>query len=138
MFKFSYGVLTAATIAAAIEPAFAQQPSPPAQAAASDTGQSAAPAGAHAYFQNLKNGDTVTSPFKVLFGLSANMGVGPSGIEKLALNPFFDLLEIVRGPILGSHIAATTWMGALVYSVVLCAISWAFFVRARGRVTFWV
>jgi Domain of unknown function (DUF4399) len=83
MFKFSYGVLTAATIAAAIGPAFAQQPSkPPAEAAASDTGQSAAPAGAHAYFQNLRNGDTVTSPFKVLFGLSANMGVGPAGVEK--------------------------------------------------------
>jgi Domain of unknown function (DUF4399) len=83
MFKFSYGILTAATIAAAIGPAFAQQPTtPPAEAAASDTGQSAAPAGAHAYFQNLKNGDTVTSPFKVLFGLSANMGVGPAGVEK--------------------------------------------------------
>ena len=74
---------TAATIAAAIGPAFSQQPStPPPQAAASDTGQSAAPAGAYSYIQNLKNGDTVTSPFKVLFGLSPNMGVGPSGIEK--------------------------------------------------------
>jgi chemotaxis protein histidine kinase CheA len=83
MFKFSYGVLTAATIAAAIGPAFAQQPAtPPAQAAASDTGQSAAPAGAYAYIQNLKNGDTVTSPFKVQFGLSSNMGVGPAGVEK--------------------------------------------------------
>jgi lipopolysaccharide transport system permease protein len=64
--------------------------------------------------------------------------LGAAGIEKLAFNPFFDLLEIVRGPILGSDIAATTWIGALVYSVVLCAISWAFFVRARGRVTFWI
>jgi uncharacterized protein DUF4399 len=82
MFKFSYGVLTAATIAAGIGPAFAQQPSTPPAAAASDTGQSAAPAGAHAYFQNLKDGDTVTSPFKVLFGLSSNMGVGPAGEDK--------------------------------------------------------
>ncbi|MDB5399064.1 MAG: hypothetical protein JWQ55_1082 [Rhodopila sp.] len=64
--------------------------------------------------------------------------LGASGIEKLALNPFFDLLEIVRGPILGSNIAGTTWLGAIVYSVVLWAISWAFFVRARGRVTFWI
>jgi lipopolysaccharide transport system permease protein len=64
--------------------------------------------------------------------------LGPSTIAKLALNPFFDLLEIVRGPILGSTIAGTTWIGALGYSVALCAISWAFFVRARGRVTFWV
>ncbi|HEX3573436.1 MAG TPA: ABC transporter permease [Rhodopila sp.] len=64
--------------------------------------------------------------------------LSPTGIERLALNPFFDLLEIVRGPILGSGIAGTTWLGALMYSVALCAISWAFFVRARGRVTFWV
>lgn len=64
--------------------------------------------------------------------------LGASAIRKLALNPFFDLLEIVRGPILGSHMATTTWVGAISYSVVLCAIAWAFFVRARGRVTFWV
>jgi lipopolysaccharide transport system permease protein len=64
--------------------------------------------------------------------------LGPSGIAKLAFNPFFDLLEIVRGPILGSPIASTTWLGAIGYSVALCAISWGFFVRARGRVTFWI
>jgi hypothetical protein len=92
MFKFCFGVLTAATIAAAIAPASAQQPAtPPAQAApapaaaapaASDTGQSKAPAGAFAYIVNLKNGDTVTSPFKVVFGLSPNMGIAPAGVEK--------------------------------------------------------
>lgn len=64
--------------------------------------------------------------------------LGARGIEKLALNPFFDLLEVVRGPILGSNIAWTTWVGAIGYSVVLCVISWAFFVRARGRVAFWI
>jgi len=64
--------------------------------------------------------------------------LGPSSIAKLALNPFFDLLEIVRGPILGSPIADTTWIGALVFSGIIWAVSWAFFVRARGRVSFWV
>jgi lipopolysaccharide transport system permease protein len=64
--------------------------------------------------------------------------LGPAGIEKLALNPFYDLLEIVRAPILGTDVNATTWIGALGYSVLLCGASWAFFVRARGRVTFWV
>jgi lipopolysaccharide transport system permease protein len=64
--------------------------------------------------------------------------LGADGVAKLALNPFFDLLEIVRGPVLGSDIAATTWLGALGYSAVLCAGSWAFFVRARGRVAFWI
>ena len=64
--------------------------------------------------------------------------LGGSGIEKLPLNPFFDLLEIVRGPILGTDVTLMTWVGAIVYSTALCAISWAFFVRARGRVTFWI
>jgi Domain of unknown function (DUF4399) len=84
MLKICYGVLTVATIAAAIGPASAQQqPTPPAAAAPqSDSGQSTAPSGAYSYFVNLKNGDTVTSPFKVVFGLSPNMGVAPSGVEK--------------------------------------------------------
>jgi hypothetical protein len=78
MFKFS--VIIAAAIAAAIGPALAQQPSKP--PAASDTGQSPAPAGAHGYIINIKNGDTVTSPFKVQFGLTPNMGVAPAGVDK--------------------------------------------------------
>jgi hypothetical protein len=51
---------------AAIGPAAAQTPSP---------------AGAQVYVINLKNGDTVTSPFKVQFGLTG-MGVAPAGVEK--------------------------------------------------------
>ena len=37
--------------------------------------------GAKVYFVNLSDGDTVTAPFKVIFGLSG-MGVAPSEIEK--------------------------------------------------------
>ncbi|MGA2290988.1 DUF4399 domain-containing protein [Bradyrhizobium sp.] len=80
MRKLCFGVLCVATILAATAPASAQ--TPPAAASPSDTGQSTAPAGAHAYFVNLKNGDTVTSPFKVVFGLSPDMGVAPAGVEK--------------------------------------------------------
>lgn len=40
-----------------------------------------APADAKVYFINLKDGDTVKSPFKVLLGLSG-MGVAPAGTEK--------------------------------------------------------
>jgi hypothetical protein len=43
--------------------------------------QTAAPAGAAVYFINIKDHDTVTSPFKVQFGLTA-MGVAPAGVEK--------------------------------------------------------
>ena len=43
--------------------------------------QTPSPAGATVYFINLKDGDTVTSPFKVQFGLTG-MGVAPAGVEK--------------------------------------------------------
>jgi lipopolysaccharide transport system permease protein len=64
--------------------------------------------------------------------------LGPSKIALLAFNPFFDLLEVVRGPILGSHMSDMVWAGAVGYSAVICMISWSFFVYARGRITFWV
>jgi Domain of unknown function (DUF4399) len=83
MLKVCLGALTVATFAALIGPASAQQATtPPAAPAQSDSAQSKAPEGAHSYFVNLKNGDTVTSPFKVVFGLTPNMGVAPSGVEK--------------------------------------------------------
>ncbi len=40
-----------------------------------------APAAARLYFVNLNNGATVSSPVKVVFGLSG-MGVAPAGVEK--------------------------------------------------------
>ncbi len=43
--------------------------------------ETAAPPNAAVYFINLKDGDTVTSPFKVQFGLSG-MGVAPAGVER--------------------------------------------------------
>src|SRR5262245_38659156 len=43
--------------------------------------QSPAPEGASAYFINIKNGDVVTSPVKVQFGLTG-MGVALAGVEK--------------------------------------------------------
>jgi len=41
--------------------------------------QTAAPPNASVYFINLKDGDTVTSPFKIQFGLTG-MGVAPAGL----------------------------------------------------------
>jgi lipopolysaccharide transport system permease protein len=64
--------------------------------------------------------------------------LGPSGTAKLPLNPFFDMLEIVRAPLLGTEPAAMVWIGALGFSVVLWAVSWAFFSRTRGRLAYWL
>lgn len=43
--------------------------------------ETAAPPGASVYFISPKDGDTVTSPFKVQFGLTG-MGVAPAGVDK--------------------------------------------------------
>jgi Domain of unknown function (DUF4399) len=58
--------LVAVFAAAGLTPSAAQTPSP---------------AGAKVYIINLKDGDTVSSPFLVQFGLSG-MGVAPAGVEK--------------------------------------------------------
>jgi hypothetical protein len=42
--------------------------------------QTPSPTGAAVYFINLKDGDTVTSPFKIQFGLTG-MGVAPAGSQ---------------------------------------------------------
>jgi len=44
-------------------------------------GETPAPPQASVYFISPKDGDTVTSPFKVQFGLSG-MGVAPAGVDK--------------------------------------------------------
>jgi hypothetical protein len=44
-------------------------------------GETAAPPNASVYFISPKDGDMVTSPFKVQFGLSG-MGIAPAGVEK--------------------------------------------------------
>jgi lipopolysaccharide transport system permease protein len=56
----------------------------------------------------------------------------------LPFNPFFALLEVVRAPLLGHVATHTVWKAALGYSGILCVVSWLFFVRARGRVPFWM
>lgn len=43
-------------------------------------GETPAPEGAKAYFINIKDGDTVTSPVLIRFGLSG-MGIAPAGTE---------------------------------------------------------
>ncbi|MEL6774079.1 MAG: DUF4399 domain-containing protein [Pseudomonadota bacterium] len=39
------------------------------------------PEGAEVYFVNLSDGDTVTSPVTIIFGMR-NMGIAPAGVEK--------------------------------------------------------
>jgi lipopolysaccharide transport system permease protein len=56
----------------------------------------------------------------------------------LPFNPFFALVEVVRGPMLGEVPSAMSWLMAGVYSLMLLGVTWWLLVRARGRVPFWL
>ncbi|MFT5508082.1 MAG: hypothetical protein ACI89J_001152 [Hyphomicrobiaceae bacterium] len=63
-------------------------------------GDTPAPANAKVYFVNLKDGATVKSPVKVIFGLSG-MGVAPAGTEKAKTGHhhlFIDRPTLGKGP----------------------------------------
>ena len=56
----------------------------------------------------------------------------------LPMDPFYDLLDVVRAPILGELPSLTLWGAALGYSLLLWLAAWVVFVRARPRLAFWV
>jgi lipopolysaccharide transport system permease protein len=60
------------------------------------------------------------------------------GQALLPYNPFFDMLEIVRAPLLGTLPTVHVWLGAALYSLVLWGLAWSLFSRARGRIAFWI
>jgi ABC-type polysaccharide/polyol phosphate export permease len=85
----------------------------------------------------------VTSVMQVVFYLTPIIWTPSSmpsrtGVGLLDLNPFFHLLELVRGPLLGQMPSATNW-GVIVFSSIF---GWIFalfvFSRLRNRVAYWV
>jgi lipopolysaccharide transport system permease protein len=56
----------------------------------------------------------------------------------LPLNPFFALMETVRGPLVEGGAAPAIWLAAVGYTVLGCLAAFAFFVRFRARIAFWV
>lgn len=59
-------------------------------------------------------------------------------VRWLNLNPFFVLIETVRGPLIGGGATAMVWAGALIYTALISIAALVFFVRFRGRIAFWV
>ena len=56
----------------------------------------------------------------------------------LPLDPFYVIIQVVRGPLLGSGMSAPIWISAVAYSLIGFGASFAFFVRFRSRIAFWV
>jgi Domain of unknown function (DUF4399) len=60
-------------------------------------GETAAPPNAAVYIISPRDGDTVTSPFKVQFGLSG-MGVAPAGVDKPNTGHHHLLIDTMLSP----------------------------------------
>jgi lipopolysaccharide transport system permease protein len=56
----------------------------------------------------------------------------------LPLNPFYVLMETVRGPLVEGGAPGMVWLSAAGFTLLTCALAFAFFVRFRGRIAFWV
>jgi lipopolysaccharide transport system permease protein len=64
--------------------------------------------------------------------------LGPRANIVLPFNPAFDMLEVVRQPLLGVVPGLHIWLGAVGYSAILLIMAWGLFSRARGRIAFWI
>lgn len=56
----------------------------------------------------------------------------------LVFNPFFAVMETVRGPLVEGGVSPLIWVAALFYSAILWAGAAVLFVRFRARIAFWV
>jgi lipopolysaccharide transport system permease protein len=64
--------------------------------------------------------------------------VGPARLWLLPFNPFYTLLEVVRGPLLGEAPSAAVWSSAVLASAALVLLGFWLFARTRARIAFWV
>ena len=63
--------------------------------------------------------------------------LGPGAVW-LPFNPFFAVMETVRGPLVEGGISPLLWGAALGYSACLWAAAFYLFVKFRNRIAFWV
>jgi lipopolysaccharide transport system permease protein len=54
------------------------------------------------------------------------------------LNPFFQMIELVRAPLLGSIPSIDSYLAALAITLINFAVVGIFFVRFRSRIAYWV
>jgi len=56
----------------------------------------------------------------------------------LDINPFYHLLEIVRGPLLGTIPSIENYFAVALVTFVNAVIAGAIFIRFRARISYWV
>src|SRR5215472_3512442 len=55
-----------------------------------------------------------------------------------ALNPLFAAIDVVRAPLLGVAVKASSWIVLLGWTVLGCSVTFALFARFRTRIAYWV
>jgi ABC-type polysaccharide/polyol phosphate export permease len=61
-----------------------------------------------------------------------------AGLYLLDLNPFFHLLEIIRGPLLGEVPTATNWIVSIAVAVVGWVAALLLYGRFKSRIAYWL
>jgi lipopolysaccharide transport system permease protein len=61
-----------------------------------------------------------------------------AGLYLLDLNPFFHLLEIIRGPLLGEAPTATNWIVSIAVAVVGWVAALLLYGRFKSRIAYWL
>ena len=56
----------------------------------------------------------------------------------LPFNPFYAVMETVRGPLVAGGVSPWVWVSAIIYSAILCTAAFLIFQRFRNRIAFWV
>ena len=56
----------------------------------------------------------------------------------LDFNPFYHLVEIVRGPLLGTVPSGENYLAVALITVVNAVVAGAFFIRFRARISYWI
>jgi lipopolysaccharide transport system permease protein len=87
-------------------------------------------------------GQIVTSAMQLFFFISPVIWkpelLSATAQSWLLFNPFYVLMETVRGPLLDGGAPAAVWISAVLFTLAGGAVALGFFVRFRGRIAFWV
>jgi lipopolysaccharide transport system permease protein len=62
----------------------------------------------------------------------------PGRAQYILYNPFAQMLELVRAPLMGGVADAHNWWGILVWTTLSVAVSGLLFARYRRRVVYWL
>ena len=62
----------------------------------------------------------------------------PARAVLLEFNPFFHLLELVRAPLLGQVPGLVSWLAVMCVTFSGWLVTFALFLRCRGRIAYWI